>query len=79
MVNTYGGMVNAIEARMKAGEEVPDCLAKTLIKTRDEEDLDQLDIAILCGVVMIGGIETVRHGTTHRYIIPESHLRVSGE
>ena len=79
-MNTYGGMVNAIEARIKAGEEVSDCLAKTLVKTRDEEDLDQLDITMLCTAFMIGGIETVR--TTHRYnrhIILESHLRVSGE
>ena len=71
--------MNAIEERIKAGEEVSDCLAKTLVKTRDEEDLDQLDITTLCTAFMIGGIETVRHGTTHRYIILESHRRVSGE
>ena len=70
-------MINAIEARMKAGEEIPDCLAKTLIKTRDEENLDQLDMAMLCSAFMIGGVETVR--TTHcynRHITRESHLRV---
>ena len=60
LVDTYGGMINAIEARMKAGEDVPDCLAKTLVKTRDQECMDHKDMAILCSAFMIGGVETVR-------------------
>lgn len=64
LVDTYGGMINAIEAQMNAGEEVPECLAKTLVETRNEENFDHLDMAILCSAFMIGGIETV--GSSHR-------------
>ena len=48
-----------IEARLKRGDHVPDCLAKTLLLTRDEEELDDLDIIIMCGTLIIGGVETV--------------------
>ncbi|KZT07800.1 cytochrome P450 [Laetiporus sulphureus 93-53] len=58
LADTYGGMINDIERRMKAGEDVPDCLAKTMIELRDEEDLDHLDMAILASAFMIGGVET---------------------
>ncbi|KAK7054530.1 hypothetical protein VNI00_003728 [Paramarasmius palmivorus] len=58
LVDTYGGMVKDIEARMKNGEKVPDCLVKTLIEAKDEENLDDLDMAILCSAFMIGGVET---------------------
>jgi hypothetical protein len=70
--------MDAVEARMKAGEEVTDCLAKTLVQTRDKENFDRLDMVILCSAFMIGGVETVR--TAHRYdhhIARESHIRVS--
>ena len=50
-----------IEARLKRGDPVPDCLAKTLLLTREEEGLDDLDIIIMCGTLIIGGVETVRH------------------
>lgn len=59
LVDTYGGMVNDIEARMKHGEKVPDCLVKTLVELKDKEELDHLDMAILCSAFMIGGVETV--------------------
>ncbi|CCM06881.1 uncharacterized protein FIBRA_09190 [Fibroporia radiculosa] len=58
LVETYGGMINDIERRMKAGEDVPECLAKTMILARDEEQLDHLDMAILTSAFMIGGVET---------------------
>ena len=52
-------LVADIEARLRRGEPVPDCLAKTLILTRTEEELDELDILIMCGAFLIGGVETV--------------------
>ena len=58
LADTYGGMIKRIEARMNAGEEVPDCLAKTMIQARQSEDLDDLDMAILASAFMIGGVET---------------------
>ncbi|KAG7085967.1 hypothetical protein E1B28_003492 [Marasmius oreades] len=58
LVETYGGMILEIEARMNAGEKVPDCLVKHLIEVKEEEQLDHLDMAILCAAFMIGGVET---------------------
>ncbi|KAI0707484.1 cytochrome P450 [Cerioporus squamosus] len=40
------------------GDDVPDCLAKTLLLTREAEGLDDLDIIIMCGTLIIGGVET---------------------
>ncbi len=51
--------IQDIETRLKRGEDVADCLAKTLLLTREEEQLDDLDIVMLCGALMIGGVETV--------------------
>lgn len=52
-------MIIDIEARMKRGENVPDCLVKTMILTKEEEEMDHLDMSILCAAFMIGGVETV--------------------
>lgn len=60
LVETYGGMIKEIEARMKRGENVADCLVKTMIQTKEEEGLDHIDMSILCAAFMIGGVETVR-------------------
>jgi hypothetical protein len=60
ILETYGGMMDEIEARMKSGEEVQDSFAKNIILAREKEGLDWLDMAILCAAFMIGGIETVR-------------------
>lgn len=58
LVDTYGGMIKRIESRLNAGEEVPDCLAKTMLQMRKTEGLDDLDMAILTSAFMIGGVET---------------------
>ena len=70
LVETYGGMILDIDARMKRGEDVPDCLVKTLLNAQEVEQLDHLDMAILCSAFMIGGVETVRpkHSTGRTYI-----------
>ena len=59
LVATYGGMITKVDERMKRGEQVPDCLVKTLLLAQEEEGLDHLDMAILCSAFMIGGVETV--------------------
>ncbi|KAF2450909.1 cytochrome P450 [Karstenula rhodostoma CBS 690.94] len=58
LVETYGGLINEIDGRMKDGEQVPDCLAKTMLDIKDEENLDHVDMAILASAFMIGGVET---------------------
>jgi hypothetical protein len=45
---------------MQNGATVPDCLAKTMLDAREEEDLDHIDMSILASAFMIGGVETVR-------------------
>ncbi|KAH7010931.1 cytochrome P450 [Macrophomina phaseolina] len=58
LVETYGGLVKGVEQKVKRGEPVEDCLAKTLAQIRDEEQLDDLDMAIMASAFLIGGVET---------------------
>jgi hypothetical protein len=60
LVDTYGGMITDIQRRLDSGETVGDCLAKTMLTTKEDENLDHLDMAILASAFMIGGVETVR-------------------
>ena len=59
LVDTYGGFINDIDKKLRAGLPVLDCLAKTMLMTREGENLDHLDMAILASAFMIGGVETV--------------------
>lgn len=59
LVSTYGGMITDIADRMKSGEEVPESLVKSMLLVQKEEELDHLDMSILCSAFMIGGVETV--------------------
>ncbi|RYC55799.1 hypothetical protein CHU98_g10416 [Xylaria longipes] len=58
LVDTYGGMIFETERQIRLGRDVPECLAKTMLSIRDEEELDDLDMAILASAFMIGGVET---------------------
>ncbi|KDQ59963.1 hypothetical protein JAAARDRAFT_192407 [Jaapia argillacea MUCL 33604] len=58
LIGTYGGLIKDIETQMNRGEDVPDCLAKSMILARQEEGLDDTDMAILASAFMIGGVET---------------------
>lgn len=59
LVDVYGGFVKDVEAKVKRGEPVNDCLAKTMAEVREEEKLDDLDMAIMASAFLIGGVETV--------------------
>ena len=58
LVDTCSGLINDVDRRMKAGEEVPDCMAKFLLSVKEQENLDDLDIVFICCAFMIGGVET---------------------
>ncbi|KAI0570369.1 cytochrome P450 [Pyrenophora tritici-repentis] len=58
LMNTYGSYVKRIENRMDNHEHVEDCLAKTMVATKDREQLDYLDMAMLASAFMVGGVET---------------------
>ena len=47
LVATYGGMIRHVEKRMLLGLPVTDCLAKDLVAVQQDEELDELDKAIL--------------------------------
>lgn len=60
LVAKYGSMIAGIGQRLESGEAVPDCLAKTMLQSREEEGLDWTDMCMLASAFMIGGVETVR-------------------
>lgn len=59
IVEVYGSMIMRVKARMDAGEDVPDCLAKTLLLTQEEEKLDWEDLCMLSAVFTLGGVHSV--------------------
>lgn len=60
LITVYGQMVADVERRMEKDEsQVPDCLVKTLIATREAENLDHEDICMLSAVFTLGGVHSV--------------------
>lgn len=67
MVEVYGALLMKVKARMDAGEDVPDCLAKTLWLVRDQENLDWEDMCMLTAVFVLGGVHSVRNSSIHTH------------
>jgi hypothetical protein len=66
LVKVYGGMIDDITIRLENGEHVPECLVTNLLEVKDQEELDYLDMSMLCSAFMVGGVETassVYHST----------------
>ena len=59
IMEVYGAMIAQVKARMDAGEDVPDCLVKTLILTQEQEKLGWEDMCMLSVVFTLGGIHSV--------------------
>ena len=59
IVEVYGTMIDRVRARMDAGEDVPDCLVKTVILTREQEKLNWEDMCMLSLVFTLGGVHSV--------------------
>lgn len=59
LVETYGGLIKDTGKKLQWGVQVNDCLAKSMLEVKEEEGLDDLDMAILASAFMIGGVETV--------------------
>jgi hypothetical protein len=59
LVEVYGAMIMRVKARMDAGEDVPDCLVKTLLLTQEQEKLSWEDLCMLSVAFMIGGVSSV--------------------
>ncbi|KAI1839626.1 hypothetical protein JX266_014164 [Neoarthrinium moseri] len=58
IVSTYGGMIKEMDERIQKGQDIRDCLAKSMLQARKQEDLDDLDITFLATSFMVGGVET---------------------
>lgn len=56
-IELYGGLIQDMTARMKAGEHVPDCFTKKLLGIKEEEQLDDLDVIFLSTAFMITGVD----------------------
>ena len=52
-------MIRRFQTRMDSGEEVPDCLVKTLIQSQEDEKLDWEDLCMLSAVFTLGGVHSV--------------------
>jgi hypothetical protein len=59
LVELYGTMIMRVKARMDVGEDVPDCLVKTLILSQERENLDWEDMCMLAVAFDLGGISSV--------------------
>ena len=57
-------MIMRVKARMDAGEDVPDCLVKTLLLTQERDKLDWEDMCMLAAAFNLGGIHSVQYRST---------------
>ncbi|KAF8268651.1 cytochrome P450 [Lactarius quietus] len=58
ILEVYGAMITQVKARMDAGEDVPDCLVRTMLLTQEEEKLDWEDMCLLSTVFTLGGVHS---------------------
>ncbi|KAH9475128.1 Cytochrome P450 monooxygenase virE [Psilocybe cubensis] len=58
LIKVYGGMILNFKSRMLSGENVPDCLVKTLLETQESEKLDWEDLCMLSAVFTLGGVHS---------------------
>ncbi|PPQ80417.1 hypothetical protein CVT25_001725 [Psilocybe cyanescens] len=58
LIDVYGSMILDFKSRMLAGEEVPDCLVKTLLENQETEKLDWEDLCMLSAVFTLGGVHS---------------------
>ncbi|KAJ7611653.1 cytochrome P450 [Roridomyces roridus] len=70
----YGGMIQDMHARLDNSEYVPDCLIKSLLETRHEENVEFEDILGLAIAFAFGGVHSVTdmhtlHSVSHRHQI----------
>jgi hypothetical protein len=59
IIEVYGAMILRVKARLDAGEDVEDCLVKTLLLEQKSENLDWEDMCMLSAVFTLGGVHSV--------------------
>lgn len=58
-MEVYSAMIMRVKARMDSGEDVPDCLVKTLLLTQEQEKLDWEDLCFMANAFNLGGVHSV--------------------
>ncbi|KAJ3768549.1 cytochrome P450 [Lentinula raphanica] len=58
LIEVYGTMILRVQAKLDAGEFVPECLVKTLIQNKEKEKLDWVDLCMLSAVFTLGGVHS---------------------
>ncbi|KAM5544434.1 hypothetical protein V8D89_002094 [Ganoderma adspersum] len=83
LVEICGAIIRKIDGALQRREPYPDCMAKYLLQHREAEQLDDLDIIVLCGAFMIGGVETTssvkQWFAAHIPTLPEVQARARAE
>ena len=59
IIDVYGNMIRRFKTLMDSGEEVPDCLMKTLLESQENEKLEWEDLCMLASVFTLGGVHSV--------------------
>ena len=59
IIDVYGSMIRRFKILMDSGEEVPDCLMKTLLESQEDEKLEWEDLCMLAAVFTLGGVHSV--------------------
>lgn len=59
-ISVYGAMINRVKARLDAGEQVSECLVKTLLETQESEKLSWEDMCFIVIAFTTGGVHSVR-------------------
>jgi hypothetical protein len=59
-IDVNGTMITKVKARMDAGDNIPDCLVKTLIESRETEKLSWKDMCFIIAAFTTGGVHSVR-------------------
>ncbi|KAF4598324.1 hypothetical protein EYR38_006721 [Pleurotus pulmonarius] len=57
-ISVYGAMINRVKARLDAGEQVSDCLVKTLLETQESEKLSWEDMCFIVIAFTTGGVHS---------------------
>jgi hypothetical protein len=71
-MEVYSAMVMRVKNRMDAGEDVPDCLIKTLLLTQEREKLDWEDLCFMANAFNLGGVHSV--SIIYIYCLPGCRL-----
>lgn len=58
-LKVYGAMIMRVKKRIDDGEDVPDCLAKTLMECQKEENLSWTDMCFITNAFTTGGVHSV--------------------